>query len=62
MLFFQRQKMFFQPNFVLNDEMDRMGQGVSVRPFTESVYEVVLQKSIPAQIRQLILFIINNKG
>ena len=29
---------------------------------TESVFEVVLQKSIPAQIRQLILFDINDKG
>jgi len=29
---------------------------------SESVYKVVLQKSIPAQIRQLILYISNNKG
>jgi len=29
---------------------------------TESVYKVVLQKSIPEQIRQLILYISNNKG
>jgi len=29
---------------------------------TESVYKVVLQKSIPAQIRQLILCICNDEG
>ena len=29
---------------------------------TESVYKVVLRKSISAQIRQLILFISDNKG
>ena len=29
---------------------------------TKSVYKVVLQKLIPAQIRQLILYISNNKG
>ena len=29
---------------------------------TESVYEVVLQTSIPAQIRQFILYISNNQG
>ena len=29
---------------------------------TESIYKVVLQKSIPAQIRQLILYISNNQG
>ena len=28
---------------------------------TESVYKVVLQKSIPAQIRQLILYISNSR-
>ena len=34
-----------------------------MRPYlTESVYQVVLQKSIPAQIRQLILYISNSKG
>jgi len=37
--------------------------GVSLHFYlTESVYKVVLQKSIPAQIRQLILHICNNKG
>ena len=29
---------------------------------TESVFEVVLQKSIPTQISQLILYISNSKG
>ena len=29
---------------------------------TESVYKVVFQKSIPAQIRQLIVYVSNNKG
>ena len=29
---------------------------------TESVYTVILQKSIPAEIRQRILYISNNKG
>jgi len=29
---------------------------------TESVYKVVWQKSIPARIRQLILYISNDKG
>ena len=29
---------------------------------TESVYEVVLEKSIPTQIRQLVLYIRNDKG
>ena len=29
---------------------------------TESVYKVVLQKSIPTQIRQLILYVSNNEG
>jgi hypothetical protein len=29
---------------------------------TESVYKLVLPKSIPAQIRQLILYIVNIKG
>ena len=29
---------------------------------TASVYKVVLQKSIPTQVRQLILYISNNKG
>ena len=29
---------------------------------TKSVYEVVLQKSIPAQIRQIVLYFSNNKG
>ena len=29
---------------------------------TESVYNVVLQKSIPAQIRQLFLYISNDRG
>ena len=34
-----------------------------VRPdLTESVYKVVWQKSIPARIRQLILYISKNKG
>ena len=29
---------------------------------TESVYKIVVQKSIPAQIRQLTLYMSNNKG
>jgi len=29
---------------------------------TESVYEVILPESIPAQIRRLILYINNNRG
>ena len=30
--------------------------------FTESVYKVILQKSISVQIRQLILYVSHNKG
>ena len=37
------------------------GEGLSLC-LTESVHTVVLQKSIPAQSRQLILYISNNKG
>ena len=29
---------------------------------TESVYKVVFKKSIPAQIRELIIYVSNNKG
>jgi len=40
-----------------------LGSGSGVPPYlTGSVDTVVLQKSIPAQIRQLILHISNNKG
>ena len=38
-------------------------QSLIVHPhLTESAYKVVLQESIPAQIRQLILCISNDKG
>ena len=39
-----------------------MFQVGSTAYLTESVYKLVLRKSIPAQIRQLILHISNNKG
>ena len=47
-------------------KVKKKGLGFRVQPFhlhlAESVYEVVLQKSIPAQIRHLILSISKNKG
>ena len=37
--------------------------GLNPQPYlTESVFKIVLQKSTPAQIRQLILYISNNNG
>jgi len=39
------------------------GLHISTRSYlTVSVYKVVLQKSFPAKIRQLLLYISNNKG
>jgi len=38
------------------DELLRWFADVRVSYLTESIYKVVLQKSIPAQIRQLILY------
>ena len=39
-----------------------MGVGVEQLYLTESVYKFVLQMSILAQIRQLVLYISNDKG
>ena len=52
------------------DETAGAGAGARVRALaeaaglhlTESVYKIVSQKSIPPQIRQLFLYISNNKG
>ena len=44
---------------------ERDGEGVCVRErdyLTQSVFEVVSQKSVPTPIRQLILYISNSKG
>ena len=47
----------------LADERDAGGgPGDARAQLTKSVYNVVLDKSIPAQIRPLILYISNNAG
>ena len=55
------------PGLVLSGHDRPGGHGVGPRPgllayLTESVYKVCLQKSIPAQIRQLFLYMSNKKG
>ena len=51
---------------VSSAENSGYGQQDSSQPaglyLTESVYEVVLQKSVPAEIRPLILYVSNNEG
>ena len=51
-----------EEEFVDVDERQPPRLPLVLRNTPERVFNVVLQKSIPAQIRQLILYISNNKG